>query len=33
MSTSTPNPYYAGRKRGNLSAMGLCYGATLFGLT
>ena len=33
MSTSTPNPYYAGRKRGNLIAMGLCYGATLFGLT
>jgi phosphate transport system permease protein len=33
MSTPTPNPYYAGRKRGNLIAMGLCYGATLFGLT
>ena len=33
MSTPTPNPYYAGRKRDNLIAMGLCYGATLFGLT
>ena len=33
MSTPTPNPYYAGRKRGNVIAMGLCYGATLFGLT
>jgi len=33
MSTDTPNPYYAGRKRGNLIAMGLCYAATLFGLT
>ena len=32
MSTATPNPYYAGRKRGNLIAMGLCYGATVFGL-
>jgi phosphate transport system permease protein len=32
MSTVTPNPYYAGRKRGNLIAMGLCYGATVFGL-
>ena len=33
MCTPTPNPYYAGRKRGNLIAMGLCSGATLFGLT
>jgi phosphate transport system permease protein len=32
MTTATPNPYYASRKRGNLIAMGLCYGATVFGL-
>ncbi len=33
MSNPKANPYYAGRKRVNLLAMALCYGATLFGLT
>ena len=33
MGSPKTNPYYAGRKRINLLAMGLCYGATLFGLT
>ena len=33
MGSPKTNPYYAGRKRINLLAMALCYGATLFGLT
>ena len=32
MSLAKTNPFYAGRKRRNFLAMGLCYGATAFGL-